>query len=173
MVNFYVSEHSRGFSAAETACRWCSHAGVLVASMEPRLFGRGYEFPDVEGNFEPPASMEPRLFGRGYRVRPPVSSAKRLLQWSRGFSAADTSRSSLSRTKAMMLQWSRGFSAADTPLPGVLMHPAEQSFNGAAAFRPRIRTLRSVRSPSGRSFNGAAAFRPRIPWQVELVVITR
>jgi len=156
--------------------------------MEPRLFSRGNVSIADRLGIQQAASMEPRLFSRGnpgeychvvfvhpgfngaaafqprkwvVRVNPGLRLTP-VLQWSRGFSAAEIEKLVGSIAVESMLQWSRGFSAAEITLLIVITPLSMACFNGAAAFLPQKweRTSRISDKPVD-SFNGAAAFQPR------------
>ena len=69
------------------------HSAALPASMGPRLFSRGNHLSVVHmSSYRAFASMGPRLFSRGNpRWTKPGKREWNLLQWGRGFSAAETS----------------------------------------------------------------------------------
>src|SRR5579875_763336 len=59
--------------------------------------------------------MEPRPFSRGNQpVHSQHSPTSRVLQWSRGLSAAETVAAAVDARARLVLQWSRGLSAAET-----------------------------------------------------------
>ncbi len=157
------------------------------ASMEPRLFSRGYQLREhIEGQTRA-ASMEPRLFSRGYGATGTGFGSFFGLQWSHGFSAVDTPFGIFLRAEIVELQWSHGFSAVDTRRFTVLDVEAAmlQWSHGFSAVdtRPRgwhfdldgllqwshgfsaVDTSSLVRGryPARLSFNGATAFQPWIP----------
>ncbi len=59
-----------------------------------------------------------------------------MLQWGRGFSAAESGQSAKASPYTVQLQWGRGFSAAESKL-GRLSGDRVGRFNGAAASQPR------------------------------------
>ncbi|MHB8766072.1 MAG: hypothetical protein ACYDA8_17285, partial [Deferrisomatales bacterium] len=59
-----------------------------------------------------------------------------LLQWGRGFAAAEGQESRVRCRYSIALQWGRGFAAAEGST-GAPMQGARRSFNGAAASQPR------------------------------------
>ena len=105
------------------------------ASMGPRLFSRGNGDRQGQVALGPSASMGPRLFSRGNHD----PSA-----WHRG--------------KLRMLQWGRGFSAAEIAASREPGAHAERRFNGAAAFQPR----KSVSPRQGVGERAGASMGPRL-----------
>ncbi len=104
----------RGFSAAEMAGDELASHVVTLASMGPRLFSRGngrLHHGRVPAGV---ASMGPRLFSRG-----------------------NIGRGQTALLIRGMLQWGRGFSAAEMPSGSVSYALTRSRFNGAAAFQPR------------------------------------
>jgi len=110
-----VLQWSRSFSAAEIAGFVGNSGNASRASMEPQLFSRGNsEWYSFFWKNSYRASMEPQLFSRGnVSVVQACNRAKRLLQWSRSFSAAEMFRRICRSSGLMALQWSRSFSAAE------------------------------------------------------------
>ncbi len=105
-----------------------------AAAFQPRKFSE----PKTAGSGSSPASMEPRLFSRGNDKSVSSRRSSDMLQWSRGFSAAEMfDRFAASVWIIGGLQWSRGFSAAEINLHFVNRHIHNSCFNGAAAFQPR------------------------------------
>ena len=147
----------RGFSAAESgvSCWNCDNrsgfngaaafqprkvvgrrrlrGSPVHASMVPRLFSRGK--PDVSLRCVHPreASMVPRLFSRGKCQAVLMAAQQGLLQWCRGFSAAEREHGTNRKAVALLLQWCRGFSAAESRRH---IFPPEQ--HGRASMVPRL-----------------------------------
>ncbi len=111
-----------------------------MASMEPRLFSRGYLPKGSKIIKKPFASMEPRLFSRGYRCIVRFIAVVIGLQWSHGFSAVDTERATITIRGAKM--GFNGATAFQPWIPGkqIDFYLEKDSFNGATAFQPWIRT---------------------------------
>ncbi len=109
------------------------------------------------------ASMEPRLFSRGYGIHtgPPCLLFN-------SFNGATAFQPWIHFEPAGLfvalspLQWSHGFSAVDT-LTSRRSQPTRKCFNGATAFQPWILTARRHPGLRLRRFNGATAFQPWIP----------
>ena len=83
-----------------------------------------------------------------------------LLQWGRDLSAAEGVRPSLHGVPQRVLQWGRDLSAAEGWYLSYSIK-SDESFNGAATFRPRKGRRSFSARKSSTSFNGAATFRPR------------
>ena len=60
-----------------------------------------------------------------------------MLQWGRGFEAAETSSANTRIRLLIGLQWGRGFEAAETSKENETLWPRCAGFNGAAVLRPR------------------------------------
>ncbi len=198
--------HSRGMNSGGWTVRI-----YRTASMGPRLHSRGMDERSLTGSFvdrsfngaaasQPrnavpasedgptlhAASMGPRLHSRGMQY-PTSTLGSRfiMLQWGRGFTAAECGGGTHCPPPICLLQWGRGFTAAecDAPRParthprvasmgprlhsrGMFQAAARSSlayfcFNGAAASQPRNDQEHfGGRVVHGR-FNGAAASQPR------------
>ena len=158
---------------------------ACAASMGPRLFSRGkighvctwYHLVrsfNGAAAFQPrkvpillqyricsSASMGPRLFSRGKYILFRLFTWQWVLQWGRGFSAAESRLGAHVVCGAPLLQWGRGFSAAESATTSHWHCNMRWCFNGAAAFQPRKGWRRSPMLDDTISFNGAAAFQPR------------
>ena len=160
------------------------HAAGPAASMGPRLFSRGRGGLAVYKTSEWLASMGPRLFSRGRRHAETLYCGCVELQWGRGSSAAEGTRTLTGCSICRTLQWGRGSSAAEGTYrvhlrvrSAASMGPrlfsrgrmvrrrtavsSPSSFNGAAALQPRKAMLARLRPAAPTGFNGAAALQPR------------
>ena len=132
------------------------------ASMGPRLFSRGND-PVLAATrrqkprFNGAAAFQPRKRTATPGTGLPIGRAS---MGPRLFSRGNKRVAGCNGGGYDMLQWGRGFSAAETcGLPWVVRRM--DGFNGAAAFQPRkLRDWRHYHSSQTR-FNGAAAFQPR------------
>ena len=104
----------RGSSPAETRGGRGRHPPIGDASMGPREFTRGDDGQPAGLRQRRRASMGPREFTRGDPVTFAVWAYVIALQWGRGSSPAETSRSGARRRPAPQLQWGRGSSPAET-----------------------------------------------------------
>ena len=131
----------RLFSRGKAEDRSARRIAETDASMGPRLFSRGKAHSPVKGQktpekcFNGAAAFQPRKdpehkrmwldlcvlqWGRGFSAAESGSPrlthepAGRLLQWGRGFSAAESSLPTLTLLQEVALQWGRGFSAAES-----------------------------------------------------------
>ena len=156
-----------------------------LASMGPRPNGRGKFFPGASffstaSSFNGAAAKRPRkveIFGLAARLeasfngaaakRPrkgcmrPADPPRRQLQWGRGQTAAESPAALYGTMHYALLQWGRGQTAAERSNPDSLPVPHPNSFNGAAAKRPRKARCAGRPARQTRGFNGAAAKRPR------------
>ena len=174
----------RGFSAAESHPCGGALYKKCEASMGPRLFSRGesaIHWPrctawtsfNGAAAFQPrrvswsacavvacPASMGPRLFSRGEALSSrSVMSNWTLLQWGRGFSAAERAGGHSRCWSSASLQWGRGFSAAERhPRQGAggQRGPLQWGRGFSAAERhTHTHTIRESALQWGRGFSAA------------------
>ena len=142
------------------------------ASMGPRLFSRGNTLEDaLVGFVHNAASMGPRLFSRGnICANNPGLIVARASMGPRLFSRGNASLLSAHRRRDALLQWGRGFSAAETPPQTPKFGRPTTSFNGAAAFQPRKQESQYTQRPRieslqwGRGFSAAETWCHKMPY---------
>jgi len=114
-----VLQWGRGFSAAEGLTVAQAIAIVEEASMGPRLFSRGRALRNEGERLRISASMGPRLFSRGRKatLASPTLTGTRF-----NGAAAFQPRKAWDNVEycviAILLQWGRGFSAAEGSTTG-------------------------------------------------------
>ncbi len=128
-----------------------------AAAFQPRkstsTWRNGWSFRCFNGA----AAFQPRKFSRSGYAHEDLD----VLQWGRGFSAAEIPRRMAHAVIAAWLQWGRGFSAAEMCWQELSSRSSCRRFNGAAAFQPRKFWRMAMPPSASRCFNGAAAFQPR------------
>jgi len=105
--------------------------------------------------------MGPRLDSRGRLESALARRPRGLLQWGRGWTAAEGAILDRWCLRVEVLQWGRGWTAAEGPRGPVRETSPPTGFNGAAAGQPRKAHLREPVHELLRCFNGAAAGQPR------------
>ncbi len=144
IISQQTLSHGSGFNGAAAFQPRKSTYGLvccrrsLSASMGPRLFSRGNQREPAQNTSPRTASMGPRLFSRG-----------------NGSSDGGSARS------AIMLQWGRGFSAAEISSSFSEYIPVDMASMGPRLFSRGNGRQNKSHVNDTRRFNGAAAFQPR------------
>ena len=135
---------------------------LTLASMGPRRFSRGKRdlptvYPHMPLGFNWAAALQPRKATESQRFVP----VGLVLQWGRGFSAAESQFVLCSFQIISPLQWGRGFSAVESQFAIIILTKFIHASMGPRLFSRGKRSGGRIMHKKSLSFNGAAAFQPR------------